>query len=79
MQFFVGLLALISLAVAVQREQGESDGQAQRDYVSIPTKFEEKKSDEIFIGFYHELLLTLLYSKGIETPKSKSKKLAFIN
>lgn len=78
MQFFVGLLALISLAVAVQREQGESDGQAQRDYVSI-TKFEEKKSDEIFIGFYHELLLTLLYSKGIETPKSKSKKLAFIN
>ena len=37
MQFFVGLLALISLAVAVRGEQGESDGQAHRDYVSIPT------------------------------------------
>lgn len=44
MQFFVGLLALISLAVAVRGEQGESDGQAQRDYVSIPTKFEKKRS-----------------------------------
>ena len=37
MQFFVATLALITLAVAVRAEQGESDGQAQRDYVSIPT------------------------------------------
>ena len=37
MQFFVATLALITLAVAVRGEQGESDGQAQRDYVSIPT------------------------------------------
>ena len=43
MQFFVATLALITLAVAVRGEQGESDGQAQRDYVSIPTKFEKKK------------------------------------
>ncbi|XP_073229748.1 uncharacterized protein [Porites lutea] len=32
MQFFVATLALITLAVAVRGEQGESDGQAQRDY-----------------------------------------------
>lgn len=44
MQFFVATLALITLAVAVRGEQGESDGQAQRDYVSIPTKFEKKRS-----------------------------------
>ena len=37
MQFFVATLALTTLAVAVRGEQGESDGQAQRDYVSIPT------------------------------------------
>lgn len=43
MQFFVATLALITLAVAVRGEQGESDGQAQRDYVSIPTKFEKRK------------------------------------
>ena len=80
MQFFVATLVLITLAVAVRGEQGESDGQAQRDYVSIPTKFEKKKkSDETFIGFYHESLLTLLYFKGVETPKSKFKKLDSIN
>lgn len=44
MQFFVATLALITLAVAVRGEQAESDGQAQRDYVSIPTKSEKKKS-----------------------------------
>ena len=37
MQFFVATLALITLAVAVRGKQGESHGQAQRDYVSIPT------------------------------------------
>lgn len=58
MQFFVAALALITLAVAVRGEQGESHGQAQRDYVSIPTKFEKKKVYEIFIVFYHESLLT---------------------
>ena len=79
MQFFVATLALITLAAAVRGEQGESDGQAQRDYVSIPNQFEKKKSDEIFTGFYYELLFTLFYFKGVQTPKSKSKILDSIN
>ena len=49
MQFFVATLALITLAVAVRGEQGESHGQAQRDYVSIPTKFEKKKVYEFLL------------------------------
>ena len=57
MQFFVATLALITLAVAVREEQGENDGQAQRDYVSIPPQFAKKKSDEIFTGFYYDITI----------------------